>query len=222
MLIKHLINNYFAAYKDKHYFQTDYLIRVQNTYAICTLSYVMVCLYNYYANNDYGSIISSFHLLCYYVTFDFLLCEKLIYFHHSLCVIMGYVYFNNLQLTYASQNCVVCILSTEISTFFLTIRAILEDYKRVNKCLMITYNVNNVIFTGTFMYTRLYMYINALRTDEFKNLLSSLSYLDSILFQICLFSLLVLNLYWARLIMKSILRINSGTKKQITHSNLVT
>ena len=215
MLLQKIINRSFPSLKENKCFQTKTLLNIQNFYAICVLSHILYSLYHFHVNKNYETIICSLRYLSYYVTFDILLCERIIYFHHSVCAIMGYIFFTNPQLSYLAQDFVVGVLTTEVSTFFLTVRAILEDYKHSNKYTMITYNVNNVIFSGTFVYTRFYIYVKALRMDELPLLLSSLTLVESVSFQFSLLSLLLLNIYWGFLIMKSLFRMKK--KRPSTH-----
>jgi hypothetical protein len=202
MLLLTIINTCFPAVKDIKCFEKKTLLKIQNFYAMCVLTHIMYSLFHFYQSRNYETIISSVRYLSCYVAFDLLLCEKIMYFHHSLCIVMGYIFFKNPRITYLAQDFIVSVITTEVSTFFLTVRAIVEEYKHYNQYIMITYNVNNVVFSGTFMYTRIYIFVKALRMDEYKMILSSLTFVESISVQFCLISLLLLNMYWGFLIMK--------------------
>ena len=182
------------------------LLQFQNMYAMYVLTRVMKGLFDFYFNGDYESVVASFNILCYYVSFDMLFCEKIIYFHHFLCGVLGYLYFTNLEAMNASKDFCALILTTEVSTFFLTLRAILEDVKHLNIYTKTAHNTVSALFSITFFYFRFYVYINAMYSDQYASLLSAVNYFDRGLLKIGLNGLLLLNIYWGRLILKSVYR----------------
>jgi len=62
-----------------------HLLQFQNMYAGYVLSHVMRSLFDFYFYDNYESVVDSFRLLCYYVSFDMLFCEKIMYIHHAFC-----------------------------------------------------------------------------------------------------------------------------------------
>ena len=182
------------------------VLRFQNMYALCVMTRVMKGLCDYYLNDDYESVTASINALCYYVTFDMLFCEKIIYFHHFLCGTLGYLYFNNSEATHASKDFCALILTTEVSTFFLTLRVMLEDVKHLNIYTKRAYYAVSAFFSITFFYFRFYVYINAMRSDQYALLLSTISYFNRGVLKFGLNGLLLLNIYWGSLILKSIYR----------------
>jgi hypothetical protein len=178
------------------------LLQFQNMYAMCVLSCVMKSLLDFYVNDNYESIIDSYRLIAYYVTFDMLFCEKIMYLHHAFCWVLAYSYFNNLEASYESKDFCTLILTTEVSTYFLTLRAMLEESKHSHIYTKRAYDVLSVIFSITFFYFRFYVYINALQMEQYKVFLSTMTWFDRVALQIGLNGLLLLNVYWGRLILK--------------------
>ena len=76
------------------------LLQFQNMYALSVITRVMKGLFDFYVNDNYNSVIDSYGLISYYVTFDMLFCEKIMYFHHVFCWALARVYFNNLEASY--------------------------------------------------------------------------------------------------------------------------
>lgn len=179
-----------------------WVLQFQNMYALYVLTNVMKGLIDFYVNDKYESVIDSYRLIIYYVTFDMLFCEKIMYFHHTFCWSLGYAYFNNLEASYAAKDFCAFVLTTEISTYFLTWRAILEDAKHSHIYIKRVYNALTVLFSLTFFYFRFYIYINALRMEQYAILLSTISLFDRFAMQLGLNGLLLLNIYWGRLILK--------------------
>lgn len=184
------------------YIPKAHLLQFQNMYAGYVLSHVMRSLFNFYVNDDGESTIDSIRLLAYYVSFDLLFCEKIMYIHHTLCLCLGYVVFNNLEAYYASKEFGALILSSEVSTYFLTLRAMLEESKHSHIYIKRAYDTVSVIFSLTFFYFRFYVFTNALQMEQYTEFRSAMSWFDSAMLQFGLSGLLLLNIYWGRLILK--------------------
>jgi hypothetical protein len=179
-----------------------WLLQFQNIYAACVLTRVMKSLLDFYFYKNYESIIDSFRVITYYVSFDMLFCEKIMYLHHTFCWVLAYSYFNNLEASYAAKGFCTLVLTTEISTYFLTLRAMLEDAKHLNIYTKRAYDVLGILFSLTFFYFRFYVYINALKMEEYMVYLSTMTWFDNFALQFGLNGLLLLNIYWGRLILK--------------------
>jgi hypothetical protein len=184
----------------------SWLLQFQNVYAMCALLRVMKGLFDFYFNDDYESVVESFRVITYYVSFDMLFCEKIMYLHHAFCWALSYSYFNNLEASYMSKEFCTLILTSEVSTVFLTLRAMLEGVKHLNVRVKYVYDASSTLFSITFFYFRFYIYVNALQTEQYTMFLSSMTYFESAIMQIGLNGLLLLNIYWGRLILKSFYR----------------
>jgi len=178
------------------------LLQFQNMYALSVITRVMKGLFDFYVNDNYNSVIDSYGLISYYVTFDMLFCEKIMYFHHVFCWALVRVYFNNLEASYEAKDFCAFVLTTEISTYFLTWRSILEDVKHSHIYIKRVYDVITVLFSLTFFYFRFYVFINALQMEQYVVFRSTMSLFDSIVLLIGLYGLLLLNIYCGRLILK--------------------
>jgi len=184
----------------------SWLLQFQNMYALCVLIRLMKGLFEFHFNDDYESIVESYRLLQYYLAFDMLFCGENMYFHHACCLAMSRSYFNNLEASYDSKQFCFSLLTSEVSTVFLTLRAILEDVKHSHIYTKRAYDTLSMLFSITFFYFRFYIYINALRTEQYTAFLSTMTYFDNAMLQIGANGLLLLNIYWGRLILKSFYR----------------
>jgi len=178
------------------------LLQFQNMYALSVLTRVMKGLFDFYFYDNYVSIIESYRLILYYVTFDMLFCEKIMYVHHTFCWALACVYFKNLEASYEAKDFCAFVLTTEISTYFLTWRSILEYMKHLHIYIKKVYDALTVLFSLTFFYFRFYILINALQMEQYTEFLFAMSRFDSVVLQIGLNGLLLLNIYWGRLILK--------------------
>lgn len=184
----------------------SWLLQFQNMYALGVLTRVMKGLFDFYFNDNYESVVYSFKLIVCYVSFDMLFCENIMYLHHGFCWALGYAYFNNLEAAHRSKDFCALILTSEVSTFFLTCRAILEDTKHSHIYIKRAYDTLSIIFSITFFYFRFYVYVNAIRMEQYVEFLSTITYFNRVVMQIGLNGLLLLNIYWGRLILKSFYR----------------
>jgi hypothetical protein len=110
------------------------------------------------------------------------------------------------------------ILSSEISTNFLIINNILNDFTWVSKPLLenILKKSNKICFVSTFFYFRLYKYISSLILNkEFYFVINTYSYKNYETFTIYggVYGLLVLNIYWGKLILDKCIKSSDKTKK---------
>jgi hypothetical protein len=198
MLLTYIVNNFFPAYKDARFFQKEFLLNVQNTYALVMLSYLMRQLYNCSCYDQCTSLMAFYTKFNYYFVLDIVLCDHTLYLHHALSFIILYIYTANFEIIQIAYSAGIAFAMIEISTTFLTIRAILKKYKRAHPYITMIYNINDAIFVITFFYTRIYLYYKqVLQNQELYNITRQFTLVEYHYFNICLYLLYCLNLYWA-------------------------
>ena len=134
----------------------------------------------------------------YYFVLDILLCDPTLYLHHALSFIILYIYTINFEIIQIVYTAGIAFAMIEISTIFLTFRGILKKYKRAHPYITIIYNINDTIFAVTFLYTRVYLYYKqVLRNQELYNITRQFTLVEYHYFNICLYLLYFLNLYWS-------------------------
>ena len=207
MLLIQLVNKFFPAYKDARIFQKEFLLNVQNTYALVTLLYLMTQLCNCVFYEQCTNLMIFYTKFNYYIIIDTLLCDPIIYFHHMIAFALMHIYTINFQLTSLSYSTGIAFGMIEISTVFLTIRAILRSYKRSHPYITMVYNINDKIFAITFFYIRIYLYYTeVLRNPEFYDIITQFTPIEYHIFNACLYLLYFLNLYWAYQILQAIVK----------------
>jgi hypothetical protein len=198
MLLINIVNNYFPAHKDKFYFQKEFLLNVQNAYALTMLLYLMrqLCHCVFYDQcADFMTFPQKFN---YYLVFDTFLCDPQMYIHHIISFAFMYMYTRNFNIIGASHSSGIAFAITEISTLFLTIRAILRNYKRSHPYITTIYNINDKLFAITFFYTRIYLYyFKLLQNQEMYDLIIQFPPVEYHIFNISMHLLYFLNIYWA-------------------------
>lgn len=143
----------------------------------------------------------------YYFVGDMLLCDPSLYLHHVLSFAILYLYTIHFQLTRLSYSTGIAFGMIEISTVFLTIRAILKNYKRAHPYITVIYNINNQIFVITFFYTRVYLYYKqVLRNQDMYDVMSQIPTVEYYVFNASLHLIYFLNLYWAYQIIQSFVK----------------
>lgn len=197
MLIINIIDNFFPAYKDARIFQKDFLLNVQNTYALAMLTYLMTQLCNCLMYDQCTGLVTSPQKFIYYFFTDFLLCDPGIYVHHTASFAMAYIYSSNIEIMKQSYQLTIGFGIIEISSVLLTIRAILKKYKRVNPYMAMVYNINDTFFAVTFLYTRVYLYWQLFGNDHVNQVIMQFTLVEYHIFNACLYILYFLNLYWA-------------------------
>jgi len=120
--------------------------------------------------------------------------------HHFLVLCMLH-YMNNHNDIENRNEIVSVILSTEISTIFLTTNNLLEILGNV----VIAKNINNLLFVSSFIYYRIYNYTYYLVLDN--NIHKIFYYYSKNKFEFCeiyvgIYGLFILNLYWCGIILK--------------------
>jgi hypothetical protein len=122
--------------------------------------------------------------------------------HHFLVLCMLH-YMNNHDDIKNRSEIVSVILSTEISTIFLTTNNLLE----MEGNMVIAKNINKLLFVSTFVYYRIYNYIYYLILDN--NIHKIFYYYSKNNFEFFeiysgVYGLFFLNLYWCGIILKKI------------------
>jgi hypothetical protein len=207
MLLINIVNKFFPAHKDKFYFQKEFLLNVQNAYALTMLMCLMVqlcnCVFYYHCTN----LVLFPIIFNYYIVADLFLCEPDIYIHHVLSFIILYIYNNNYEIIKDIYSIAIAFGMTEISTVFLTFRAILRNYKRAHPYITMVYNINDKIFVITFFYTRIYLYFfKLLCNEDMHKATMQFTLIEYHFFNKCLYLLYGLNLYWGYLIVRTIVK----------------
>ena len=207
MLLIKLVNNFFPAHKDARIFQKEFLLNVQNTYATVMLAYLMTQLCNCLMHDQCASLMWFYTKFNYYFVGDILLCDPSLYLHHVLSFAILHIYTINFHLTRLSYSTGIAFGMIEISTIFLTIRAILKNYKRTHPYIAVAYNINNQIFVITFFYTRVYLYYKqVLRNQDMYDVISQFHTVEYNVFITSLHLIYFLNLYWAYQIIQSFVK----------------
>lgn len=207
MLLINIVNKFFPAYAAAPIFQKQFLLNVQNAYALAMLFYLMLQLCNCTFYNQCDRLITSPQKFFYYFIGDILLCEPSIYIHHIVSFVMAHTYNSNIEIMKQTCNITIGFGIIEISTIFLTIRAILKNYKRDHQYITMFYNINDIIFAVTFLYTRVYLYWPLFGNEHVTSIIMQLSPMDRNVFNACLYFLYLLNLYWGCKITRSFLHI---------------
>jgi hypothetical protein len=197
MLLIDIVNNFFPAHKDARIFQKEFLLNVQNAYATVMLAYLMTQLYHCAFYDDCDILITTPQNFIYYFVNDMLLCEPGLYVHHITSFVMAYIYSRNIEIMKQSYHLTFGLGIIEISTVFLTIRAILRKYKRDHPYITLVYNVNDKIFVVTFFYTRVYLFLPLFFNEHVNQLIMQFSSVEYCIFKMCLCLLYLINLYWA-------------------------
>lgn len=207
MLLINIVNNYFPAYKDARYFQKEFLLNVQNSYALVMLVYLMRQLCHCVFYEDCAEFMTFPQKFNYYLVIDALLCDPQMYIHHIISFALMHIYTTNYELTSLSYSTAISFGMIEISTTFLTIRTILTKFKRAHPYITVIYNINNYIFAITFFYTRIYLYYTeVLRNQELYDIITQFTPVEYHIFNACLYLLYFLNLYWAYQILQLIVK----------------
>jgi len=127
--------------------------------------------------------------------------KKNMLLHHILVLFM--IHYMNNHNSENRDEIISVILSTEISTIFLTANSLLD-----NTCNMILLkNINRFIFVSTFFYFRIYNYAYYIILDKNSHstfLIQSKNIFELFEIYITVHGLFILNLYWFYLIIKKI------------------
>jgi hypothetical protein len=127
--------------------------------------------------------------------------------HHIFLLLLG-SFLHQQNITYDdSLFLIIPLLSTEISTLFLSIR---HWFEQLDMTKSVWYRVNNGFFVVTFLITRIYIYTTYViynpETYLFVESLTKHNINDRIYFYIGIFGLYALNIYWATLILKILMK----------------
>lgn len=206
MLLIKFIHTFFPAHKEAHIFQKEFLLNVQNAYALVILAFLMTQLCNCLMHNQCLNLVTTPQKLIYYFVADTLLCDPTMYLHHIASFVMAYIYSSNIEIMKQSYHLTFGLGIVEISTIFLTFRAILKNYKRSHPYITMFYNINDKIFVITFFYTRVYLYWKLFDNHNVNQVTIQLSSLEYHIFNACLYLLYFLNLYWGYKILQMFIK----------------
>ena len=120
--------------------------------------------------------------------------------HHMLVMALSH-YMNNHD-SENNKEIVFVVLSTEISTIFLT------THNLLNTNIVVLKNINKLLFISSFVYYRIYNYSYLLLDNNINDTLYTISRNN---FEYCeiygsLYGLFLLNLYWSCLIFKKCIK----------------
>ena len=138
---------------------------------------------------------------------------------HHIFVLMMVFYMNihrNIPML-ERDSIITTILSSEISTNFLIINNILNDFKWDSKIILenLLNKSNKIFFISTFFYFRLYKYISKLILNkEFYFVINTYSYNNyaNITIYCGIYGLFVLNIYWGKLILDKCIKSSDKAK----------
>jgi hypothetical protein len=171
---------------------------IQNTYCLIIVSYVTYALFT----RDIPLYLRVGKIIQWQCIFDMLLCSPELVIHHLFAIGIMHPFLTTPGLEMHTHNEMSTILSTELSTIFLVLRNIIPTkYKRLGA-------INNAIFIATFVYTRLYTYSTQLIYSEHVHYMLT-TYLPpskSMLLFTSLYGLYFLNIYWAAIILKTLVK----------------
>jgi hypothetical protein len=181
----------------RHNFQSI-LKTFQNIYCFTIVAYAGYAIYTAKVDT-YLTAIQIIHWQC---IFDMLLCKPELVLHHIFVLHLTTPFLQIPGLANHTHEGVATILSTEISTIFLSLREFIpQRYTTLN-------SINNTAFICMFAYTRIYNYSNQLIYNEplHNKLTSYLSTYNSCLIITAMYGLFFLNIYWAAIILKTIVK----------------
>lgn len=171
---------------------------VQNIYCLSIVTYVTYVL----CTRDISLYLYASQIIYRQCIFDLLLCTPDLALHHLFVLGLIHPFLTTPGIEMHAHNEMSIILSTELSTIFLVFRNIIPaKYKTLNA-------INNVLFIVTFAYTRLYNYSTQLIYNEplHNKLIMHLPHSKSTLLITSLYGLFFLNIYWAAIILKTIVK----------------
>lgn len=210
MLLLRIVHKYFPSLRDKAIFQKRALLDFQNTYAFLLLCYAMMCIFKFVQYNDFTYIIHFLRPFPYYFIGDLLLCEPIMFIHHVASFTLLQIYTHHLHVNpdvYYIQSPIYTIAFTEISTFFLSLKCFLHKYRNHSLFLTHIYNIINVVFAITFLYTRLYLFGAEFLNGKYYFLFLQYDTTHQIvLSHISICAILFLNIYWSWLILQNIFK----------------
>ena len=142
--------------------------------------------------------------------FDFYYVKKKDMLLHHVCVVMLGHYMNTHPVLEYRNEIISVVLSTEISTIFLTTKNLLDitGYKTIARWRICPFRtINNYMFVFTFLYYRIYNYSYLIFNKKINDDLLLYSKNNLELFEIYfgMYVLFIVNLYWSSIIFKKIL-----------------
>lgn len=171
---------------------------IQNIYCLVIVSYASYTLFT----QDVQLYLHVSKIIQWQCIFDLLLCSPDVALHHLFAIGLIYPFLNTPGIEMHTHNEISTILSTELSTIFLVFRNIIPaKYNTLSA-------INNLLFIVTFIYTRLYNYSSELIYNEslHNKLTLHLPPSKSLLLFTSLYGLFFLNIYWAAIILKTLVK----------------
>jgi len=223
MLLLRIVHKYFPSFRDNAIFQKHTLLDIQNTYAFVLLCYLMMCIFKFVHYQDFTYIIHFLLPMPYYFVGDLLLCEPIMFIHHAASFTLLQIYNHHLQMNpdvYYIQSPIYTIAFTEISTFFLSLKCFLHKYRNQSRLLTHIYNIINVVFAITFLYTRLYLMGSEFVNGNYYFLCLQYDTIPQmVLSHISIYTIFFLNIYWSALILQKIFKPKVYTTPQRIQNN---
>ena len=105
-------------------------------------------------------------------------------------------------------------IATEISTFFLIIK---DEFELYNNTKSIFYNINNLIFTLTFLYLRVFQFFNIHK--QIIEIGYNINY--NYIYYFSVFGLFYLNIYWSLIVLKKIFKMLNLKYNQPIYSRYI-
>ena len=165
------------------------------------LSTVLFATYAIYTDSDI-CLLSAIQYVKYFSMIDLLLCSPEIAVHH--CAVLGLIlpYLDTPDFYAISRTELIAILTTELSTIFLVLRTVMP------KKYGILHILNNVLFMGTFAYTRMYNFSYHLIYNEtlYEKIDNHLTPINSTMLIGSIYTLFFLNIYWMAIIVKTVVK----------------
>ena len=165
--------------------------------------FIFWMLYYYFIDNTYttsveysGMIIFPLYcvidLLFYKISFD----KKIHHFLGFLLCLISYLNQDFKKEIYFLTNFEI---RTEISSLFLIIK---DEFELYNNTKSIFYNINNLIFVGTFLYLRVFEFFRIHK--QIIEIGYNINY--NYIYYLSVFGLFYLNIYWSLIIIKKIFK----------------
>ena len=170
------------------------LERIQKSFSIVMCSSIIISLYTGYI------VIPEVRdkiliLMLVYFGFDLFVTKQIdmIVHHLAICLLL-YEHFMNFHSDEHIEYCLLLIMPFEISSFFLSIRRIVETYPNLKNKYKLLMTLNDIMFLATFVYFRIYSAIRIFYDEEPREVFVKY---DPYRLKIIAFSLLyALNLKW--------------------------
>jgi hypothetical protein len=198
MFLLRVIEYYYPIHENiKNTIQTNFNY-LQNIYCLGIVSYATVTMLS--SNIELQQ--TAINIVKWQCILEILLCRPDVILHHIAVLCILYPVTNNFDVITHFIPEMITVLQTEISSIFLSLRGIIPTkYTRFHI-------INNLCFLFTFVYTRLYQYINYIIYNEsmYNNIILYYTPSNATILVIGLHSLFYVNIYWGAIIIKTIIK----------------